>query len=147
MEKHRILTSDLNCYLTDGFDERRHLKVANCSTYLRDDDFGFVVLPNLVDTAFDFISNVWNQLHGLSKVVPSPLFCDHFTVDGTRSKVGMFIQIDAEKPFIVSYIKIGFCAIMGDKNLAMLEWVHHTCIYIEIRVDLDDDYLKPAVDE
>ena len=147
MKEHCVLTPHLNCHLTDGFNERWHLKVANRAAYLCNDDFSFVIFADLIDTAFDFICNMWDQLHGLTEVIPSPLFCNHFAIDRTRSKVGILIQIDAEKPFIVPYIKIRFCAIMGDENLAMLEWVHHACIYIEIWVNLDNNHLKPAVDE
>ena len=79
-----------------------------------------------------------NHLHGAAKVVAAALARDHGGVDASRGDVGGLRKVDVNEALVVTKVKIGLCAVVGDVDLAVLVRRHGARIHVEIRIELDD---------
>ena len=79
-----------------------------------------------------------DHLHGAAKVVAATLSCDHGGVDASRGHVGCLRKVDVNEALVVTKVKVGLCAVIGDVDLAVLIRRHGARIHVEIRVELDD---------
>ena len=48
------------------------------------------------------------------------------------------------EPFVMPEVEIGFGAVVGDKDFAVLERRHRAGIDVEVRVELDQRHVQPA---
>ena len=87
-------------------------------------------------SALDLISDVWNDLNGVSEVFPAAFFSDDFRINLPCCHVCRLGQVDVEKAFIVANIEICFGTVFGNKNFTVLEGVHRARVNVEIRVKL-----------
>ena len=78
-----------------------------------------------------------NHLHGAAKVVAAALARDHGGVDAPSGDVGGLREVDVNEALVVTKVKVGLCAVIGDIDLAVLVRRHGARIHIEIRIELD----------
>ena len=102
---------------------------------------------HLAHGVLDFVGHVRNHLDGLAEVIPTALFEDDLFVDAARSQVVLARQVRMRKPLIMAEIEIGFRAVVGDKDFAMLKGRHGARIDVQVRVELHQVDLKPPAFE
>src|SRR5690606_14643533 len=73
---------------------------------------------------------------GIAEILSATLLGDHARVDLPRRHIGATAEIDIEKTLVVPDIKIGFCAVVGDEYLPVLERVHCPRVDVEVGVEL-----------
>ena len=85
-----------------------------------------------------------DDLHGLAQVVAPAFFFEHAFVNLASGEVVGLFHARFNETLVVAQVQVGFCAVVGDKNLAMLERRHRARVYIEVRVQLDQGNFKAA---
>ena len=74
-----------------------------------------------MDTAFDFIGNVRNNLYGTAQIVAATLFGNHIFIDlaGTEAVAAGHGGVD--EALVVTQVEVGFRAVIGHKYFAVVE--------------------------
>ncbi|EKE17290.1 MAG: hypothetical protein ACD_10C00519G0001 [uncultured bacterium] len=78
-----------------------------------------------------------NNLHGLAKIFATALFFEHGIVHLTCREIIAPGHLGAGEALVMPEIEIGLGAVLGDKNLAMLERTHRAGIDVDVRVELE----------
>ena len=120
----------------------QRLDIAHRAANLDDGDIHF--LRDLLHRRFNFVGDVRNYLHGFAQVVAAPLFGDDLLVNSSGSPVVVARKFGVGEALVVAKVEIGFGAVVGDENLAMLEGRHRSRIDVQIRVKLHQVDLQPA---
>ena len=138
---HAIVKARLELPLADGFQEGLALDVAHGAADFHQDDIH--ILGYLFHGALDFIRDVRDHLHGLAQVVAAALFLDDGVVDPAGGD-GMVPRCgNRRETFVVAKIQIGFRAVVGDENLAVLERRHGARIHVQVGVHLHERDFQP----
>ena len=87
---------------------------------------------SILDSRFNFICDVRNNLNRTSKVIPFSFSLNYRLINFSSSKIIFFASLKSYKPFIMAEIKICFSAIIGDKDFSMLERTHCSWINIDV---------------
>ncbi len=119
MDEESVLAAELLAHLADGFKEGKRLDIADGAADFADDDIDIV--GNLLHGGFDFVGYVGNDLDGFSEIVATALFGDDLLVDSARGEIVVASQPRVCKALVVSEVKVGLSAIVGDENLAVLK--------------------------
>ena len=77
-----------------------------------------------------------DDLHALSKVFAGAFLAQHFLVDLAGGDVRLLAQIHVKETLIVADVEIGFGAVLGDIDFAMLERIHSARINVDVRIEL-----------
>ncbi len=77
-----------------------------------------------------------NDLHRRAEVIAPALPGDDLLIDPAGRNIVVTQRRPAREALVMTEIEIGLCAILGDKNLAMLIGTHRPGIDIEIRIEL-----------
>ena len=85
-----------------------------------------------------------NHLHGAAQKITATFTGDQALIDGTGRKVGIAGQVLVNKALVVAQVQIGLVAVLGHKDLAMLERTHGAGVDVQIRVGLLHRYLVAA---
>src|SRR5664280_2728797 len=133
--------------LADGFEERQAFDITNRAANLDDHEVGLRRLGNLSDTAADLPGEVWDDLHRVPQVLALALFLDDGEVDLPAGDVVHPVQVLVEEALVVSQVQVGLRAVLGHKDLAMLKWVLHSGVDVEIRVHLENGHGEALVEE
>ena len=139
-----VLGAGLLAILADGLDKRLGLDVADRAAQLGDDHVGAGLLLNAAELVLNGVRDVRDHLHGAAQKVAATLAGDQALIDGAGRKVGIAGQVLVNKTLVVAQIQIGLVAVLGHKDLAMLEWAHGTGVDVQIRVGLLHRYLVTA---
>lgn len=134
-----VAAADVLADLACRFEERLGLDVPDGSTDFGDDHVGsLLALARLgcrqAHTALDLIGDVRDDLYGVAKVVAAAFLFDDLGVNLSGGHVRHAGEVFVQEALVVTDIKIGFCAIIGDKDFTVLEGVHCARIHIQIRV-------------
>lgn len=73
--------------VADGFDKWQAFDVARVLADLSDDDIGLGAFSEDMDTAFDFVGDARDDLHGLAETVPLALVVEHGSVNLAAGQV------------------------------------------------------------
>ena len=92
----------------------------------------------------DFIGHVRNDLDRLSQIVAAPFLLNDGFVDASGREVVAAGEFGVGVALVVAEIEIGFRAVIGDVDLAMLVWTHGAGIDIQIGIELEHRYVKAA---
>jgi len=123
--------------LPHGFKKGQRLDVTYCAA---DFDNGHVNCVRCVisGAAFDeflnLVGDVRNDLHGLAEVVATAFFFKYAFVDLTSGEVVGLLHARFNKTLVMAEVKVGFCAIVGDKNFAVLKRRHGAGIDVEVGI-------------
>src|ERR1700722_4052530 len=121
--------------LADGLQERLRLDVTDGPAHLGDHHVD-VVSGHLQDAGLDLVGDVRDDLHGVAEVGAAALVRDHRGVDLAGGDVGLTLQVGVEKPLVMADVEVGFCSVVGDEYLAVLERVHRAGVHVQVRVKL-----------
>lgn len=77
-----------------------------------------------------------DNLHGPTQVFAVALTLQYFGIDFTSREVTVLVQVDIDKPFVVTQIQVCFGTVIGYEHFTVLVRVHRTGIDVQIRVKL-----------
>src|SRR5262245_6350956 len=83
-----------------------------------------------------FVCDVRNDLHGLSEIVAAPFLLNDGLVDAPGSEIILASQFSVRVTLVMAQVEVGFCAVIGDVDLAVLVRTHGSGIDVQIRVEL-----------
>src|ERR1019366_1505344 len=132
--EQRVVAAQFLPHLADGFDEGQRLDVAH-----RAADFGdhhVHVLRDFFGRRLDFVGDVRNHLHGLAQIIAAALLGDDLLVNLAGSPVVIARKLGVGETFVVAEVKIGFGAVVGDKNFAVLKRRHRPRIDVQVGIEL-----------
>ena len=142
-----VVPADLALNLAYGFKEGQALYVAHGAADFGNDEI-HVVLAGPVYPLLDFVGDVGNYLHRAAEIVAPALLVYDAVIHLSAGDIGVAVQIFVHKPLIVSQIKVGFGAVVGDKDLAVLVRAHGAGVKIDVRVELLYGYfVAPALEQ
>src|SRR5471030_1148239 len=120
--QHRALGADFEAQLTDRFEERLRLDVADGATDL---DHGHVGIAGaLDDPALDFVGDVRDHLDGCAQVITTALFAQDVFVDTASGEVVVLGHGRADEPLVVAQVQVGLGAVVSDEHFTVLERAH-----------------------
>ena len=95
-------------------------------------------LGDALDVRLDLVGDVRNHLDRRAEIIAAPLLFDDRVVDLARRDVVGALQIFVDEALVVSEIEIGFGAVLGNEDLAVLVRVHRAGVDVNIRIELLD---------
>ena len=135
VDKDGVFAAQFLAHLADGFKKRQRFDVADGAADLDDGDVG-AVGRDLAHGVLDFVGDVGNDLDGFAEVVAAPLLQDDLLVDAAGGEVVVARERRVGKALVVAEVEVGFRAVVGDKDLAVLEGRHGAGIDVEVGVEL-----------
>ena len=134
VNEERVFAAKLLAHLADGFDEGQRFDVADGAADLDDGDVD--ILRDLLHRRLDLVGDVRNDLDGLAEIVAAALFGDDLLVDAAGGPVIVAGELGVGEALVVAQVEVGFGAVVGDENLAVLEGRHGAGIDVQVRVEL-----------
>ncbi|KAF5027940.1 hypothetical protein DSECCO2_664250 [anaerobic digester metagenome] len=147
MDIEHIFRSDFPFHLANGLQERQGFDIADGAADLGDHHIGIAVFAGTDDPFFDFIGNMGNDLYGTAEVITFAFLLDHRVVDFTAGGVAVFGKVNVNKPFIMTDIEVGFGAVVGNEDFAVLIRAHRAGIQVNVRIEFLTDNLQAAVSQ
>ena len=137
-----VFAAQLLAHLADGFEEGQRLDVADGAA---DFDDGHVdVLRDLAHGVLDLVGDVRDDLDGLAEIVAAALLGDDLFVDAAGGEVVVAGEFGVGEALVVAEVEVGFGAVVGDEDFAVLEGRHGAGIDVEVGVELLQVDLEPA---
>ena len=100
------------------------------------------------DEIHDRIRHMGNDLHSCPQKITAPFLGDDVLVNPPRCDVVLLVGMTSGEAFVMAQIKIGFRAIIGHKNLAVLIGAHGARIDVEIGIKLPQtDLVSPRLQQ
>jgi hypothetical protein len=87
---------------------------------------------------------VRDDLHGLAEVLAAPLLLDHRLVDLAGGEVVALAHLGAGEALVMAQVEVGFGAVFGDEDLAVLERAHRARIDVDVGIELEVGDLDAA---
>src|SRR6266699_3255308 len=134
MDIEHLTPPNVFAHLANSFKKWLTLNVTHCTTNFHNDYISIRAPCYSVNTIFNLISNMWNNLDRTSKILPTPLFSNDGSIYLSGRHIIDLIGRLISKALVVTQIQIGLCTIICDKNLAMLVGGHRTGININIGI-------------
>ncbi len=88
-----------------------------------------------------------NDLDGFAEVVAAALLGDDLLVDAAGGPVIVAGKLGVGEALVVAEVEVGFGAVVGDEDFAVLEGRHGAGVDVEIRVELHQVDFEPAAFE
>ena len=146
VDEERILGAQFQAHLANGFEEGKRFDIANGAANFDDDHVH--AFGDAPDAALDFVGDVGNDLNGFAKIIAAALFGEDGFVDAAGGPVIVAGKLDVGEAFVVAKVEIGFGAVIGDEDFAMLKRAHRTGIDVEVRIAfLDGDFETATFEE
>ena len=146
VDEQRVLAAEFLAHLPDRFHERQRLDVAHCAADFH--NCHVHVLRHFLHRSLDFIRHVRDHLHGFAQIIAAALFGDDLLVEAAGGPVVVARKFGVGKAFVVAEVEIGFGAVVGHKNFAVLKRRHRPRIDVEIRVELHQvDFQSAALQQ
>ncbi len=120
--------------LTYSFEERQAFDIADGAADFAQNEIDIVIA--FADESLDGIGDVRDHLDGGTEIVAAPFLGDDVLIDATGRDIVLLVRRHAGEAFIMSKIKIGFRAVVGHINFAVLVGRHRAGVDIEIGVEL-----------
>ena len=135
MDEDGVFAAELLAHLADGFEEGERFDVADGAADFDDGDVG-AVGGDLAHGVFDFVGDVGDDLDGFAEVVAAALFEDDLLVDAAGGEVVVARERRVGEALVVAEVEVGLSAVVGDKDLAVLEGRHGSGVDVEVGVEL-----------
>jgi len=150
MDQDHVLRREFAVHLSDRFEKRHTLDVADRAADHHHADLGLPVAVDLLrrrpaDAVPDLVGDVRDNLDGRAEEIPAPLFLDDVPVDFPCRDVVDRLEADIQEPFVVAEVQVDFPTVGEDEDLTVLGRVHGAGIDVEVRVDLDRRHLIAAI--
>ncbi len=142
-----ILGPQFQPHLPHRFQKRQRLDVTHRTTDFDNRHIHRLRRTNTgpaLDEVLYFIGDVRNYLNGLPEVVAFSLFANNAGVNCAGCGVRQLREWLIDEPLVVAEVKIGFGAVVGDEDFAVLEGGHRARIDVDVRIELDQsDFEAP----
>ena len=142
MDVEYVVAPVVPAELADRLEEWQALDIANGAADF--DDRQVETFGGLADALFYFVGDVRDDLDGRAEIIAAALLLDHGVVDLPGGAVVAPAHPGFEKALVVAEIEIGFRAVVGHENLAMLQRAHRAGIDVDIRIHLEQRHPQPA---
>ena len=138
MNINHVFFADIGSKLPDGLQKWQTFNVTDRAANFNNEHINIV--GGQLNTVFDFICDVRDDLHGSAQVIPFTLFGNNGMIYFPGGKVIDFAHFGMGETLIVTQVKIGFGSIIGHKHLAMLKGIHRSRIHIYIGIQFLDGH-------
>ena len=128
--------------LANGLDERQAFDIAYGAADLAQHEIDIV--GGGAGEFLDRVGHVRDHLHCCAKVITASFLGDNVAVNPARCDVIGLACRNAGEAFVVAKIEIGFSAVVGYVDFAMLIGAHRARIDIEIGIELADTHAEAA---
>ncbi len=88
--------------------------------------------------------DVRDNLNGGTEVIAAPLLGNHVGVDSAGGEIVALGHARAHEAFVVTEIKIGFSAVFGDEDFAMLKRAHRARVNVDVGVEFEQRHPQAA---
>ncbi len=137
MHEQAVLTpAHLAVHLSNRLEEGHGLDVAHRSAEFDDAHVGTGGLGDGLDPALDLVRDVWDDLNGLSQILPGPLLLYDGAINLAGGNVMVLPQVDVQIPLVIAKVEIGLRPVFQHEHLAMLEGVHGASVDVQIWIYL-----------
>ena len=138
MDCEAVLLGKFPLELTDSLHERLGFHITDSSS-----DFGdyHVIVPGFSQKehpALDFVSDVGNNLDGLSEIGPFAFLADDRVVNLSCGDIVRLRSVHSKESLVMSEVKVGFSPVFGHIALAVLVRIEGSRIDVNIGVKLLD---------
>ncbi len=130
MNVERIAAADFVAELADRFQIRQAFNIAHGAANFAQQDLRARFLRHQPDPRFNLICHMRDHLHAAPQVFPLALLGDDRAVNLACGDVVKAQQVLVNETLVMAQIQIGFRAIVGYEDLAMLDRIHRPRIYI-----------------
>ena len=140
VHKGAVVSAELQAELAHRLQERQGLDVAHGAADFDDGHIHRVRLTEAraaFDKFLDLIGDMRNHLHGFTQVIAAALFVEHALVNLSGGEIVGLSHAGLNKTLVMAQIQVGLRAVVGDKNLAVLQRRHGARIDVEIGVQLN----------
>ena len=134
MDQDRMAAGQFLDELAHRLEEGQALDVADGAADLAEHEIGIVGIR--LDVVLDDVGDMGNDLDRAAQVVAAPLPADDVGIDPPAGHRVAATRRDAREAFVVAKIEVGFGAVVGDEDLAVLVRAHGARIDVEIGVEL-----------
>ncbi len=134
MHEQSIFGAQLKTHLADGFKEREGFNVADGAADFDDDHVN--TTGNFFYGGFDLVGDVGNDLDGFAEVIAAPFFSEDGFVNAASGPVIVAGKLGVSETLVMAEIEIGFRAVFGNEDFAVLEGAHGAGIDVKVRVAL-----------
>ena len=83
-----------------------------------------------------------NDLHRFPQVVATPFLGDDGFVDASRGAIVVLTHPGMAEALVVAEVKVGFGAVIGDEDFAVLKRAHGSRINVQVRIQFQKRDLK-----
>ena len=134
VDEDGVFAAEVLAHLADGFEEGQGFDVADGAADFDDGDVA--VGRDLAHGVLDLVGDVGDDLDGLAEVVAAALLGDDLLVDAAGGEVVVAGELGVGEALVVAEVEVGFGAVVGDEDLAVLEGRHGAGIDVEVGVEL-----------
>ena len=138
VDVQHVRPPDVLAHLADRLEERQALDVADGPADLDDHDVRVAVAGDAADPLLDLVGDVRDDLDRAAEVVAAALLGDDRLVDAAGRDVAELGQVLVDEPLVVAQVEVGFGAVVGDEDLAVLVRRHRSRVDVDVRVELQD---------
>ena len=135
-------TPDAARELANRFEVRQTFDVSDRSAYFGDDDV--FVLADALYPVLDFVRDVRYDLHRRAVVAAGALALYDGGIYLSRRAAVFSLDRFVYETFVVAEVEVRLSPVPRYEYFSMLKRAHCSCVYVDIRVHLDDAYLIPA---
>ena len=135
---HQAVLAFFPAQLTDAFQVRQALDVADSTAYFGDHEVIDALATQGLDVALDLVGDVRDHLHGLAQVLAAALLVDDALVDAAGGNVVRLARGHIQEALVVAQVKVGLGAVLGHKAFAMLVRVQRARVDVDVGVELLD---------
>ena len=137
VQEEDVVAADVLAHLAGRFEERLGLDVADRAADFGDDDIrGLLRLGGQAHPALDLVGDVRDDLDGVTEVFAAAFLGDHGGVHLAGGDVGGAVEALIEEALVVADVEVGFGAVVGHEDFAVLEGIHCARIHIEVGIEL-----------
>ena len=106
-----------------------------------------LVKTGVSDPVLDLVGDVRDDLNRLAEITAGALAIDDRLVYLAGRHVGALAEITVYEPLVMAEVEIGLGAVVGDEDLAVLEWAHRPRIDVQIWIEFLENNVEPALFE
>src|SRR5579872_686884 len=142
VDVHRALAAQFVAELADRLEERQAFDVADRAADLAEHEILAAEIG--LDRFFDGVGEVRDDLHRRAEIFAAAFAADHRRIDPAGGLAVGLAGGDAGEALVMAEIEIGFGAVVGDVDLAVLIRAHRARIDVDIGVEFAESDAEAA---
>ena len=135
VDKAGVFHADFEAELPCGFEEGERFDVACDAADFAEHDVG-AAFGCRAEGILDFVGDVRNHLHRTAEVLARAFLREYRRIDAARGIARCFGALHACEAFVVAEVKVGFVAVVGHEDFAVLVGAHGARVHVQVRVQL-----------